>query len=168
MAREHRLRSRFELVGLTQEIRPRAAALLGGVARQLDAVDGEHLASDQPLTITDREHLGEDLRNLVTERTNETGDRGEVRLAVAGEGDEDGMLAAQAFNAATADDTLRVGEQHELEQRRRRIGRRAGSIIAEACIERGQVDLVFEQVIERMLEGAGQQLALQIERDETG
>ncbi|MBN8481366.1 MAG: hypothetical protein J0L88_07245 [Xanthomonadales bacterium] len=51
---------------------------------------------------------------------------------------------------------------------RRWIGRRASSIVAVARIERGQVDLVIEQVIERMLEGAGQQRALQIERDEAG
>ena len=42
MALQHLLRRRFELVGLTLEIRARAAALLGRVARQLHAIDREH------------------------------------------------------------------------------------------------------------------------------
>ena len=88
MPGQHRLRRRFELVGLANEIRARAAALLGRMARQLHAIDREHLATDQALSIADQERLGEDLRDLVAQRADEACDGREVGLAVAGQGDE--------------------------------------------------------------------------------
>jgi len=45
-------------------------------------------------------------------------------------------------------------------------GGHTAPIVAVTRRERGQVDLVIEQVISRVLEGAGQKVALQIERDE--
>ena len=49
MAFEHGLGRRFELARLTLEVGTGAALGLGGIARQLHAVDGEHLAADQVL-----------------------------------------------------------------------------------------------------------------------
>jgi hypothetical protein len=42
----------LHLLRLMPELGPGTAALLGGVAGQLDAVDGEHLAHDQALRVT--------------------------------------------------------------------------------------------------------------------
>ena len=90
-----------------------------------------------------------------------------MRAAVAGQGDEGDVLAAGALDAAAADDALRVGEQHDLEQHRGRVGGGAGQVVVVARIEAGQIDLVVEQVIQRVLEGAGQQLPLQIDREKS-
>jgi len=65
VAFEHPPGGAFELVGLTQEIGPRAALCLAGIGWQLDAVDGEHLAPDQPLAVAEVEHLGEQAGGFV-------------------------------------------------------------------------------------------------------
>jgi hypothetical protein len=52
MAFEHDAGGGFELGGLVFEVGAGAALLFAGVAGQLDAVDGEHLASNQSLTVT--------------------------------------------------------------------------------------------------------------------
>ena len=62
-----------------------------------------------------------------------------MRLAVAGQRDEDDVFAAGTLDVAAADDALRVGEQHDLDEHSRRIRCRARGIVAEAGIETGQV-----------------------------
>ena len=49
MALEHDAGGGFEFGGLVFKVGTGAAFLLAGVAGQLDPVDSEHLASDQPL-----------------------------------------------------------------------------------------------------------------------
>ena len=67
-----RLVQRQDLVGgLVQSLGPvaqflvGAAALLAGVAGQLDAVDGEHVAPDQALGIAGHQHLGKERLDLI-------------------------------------------------------------------------------------------------------
>ena len=67
-----------------------------------------------------------------------------------------------------ADDALAVGEQDDLEQHGGRIGGSAGGVVIEPGIEAGQVELVIDEVIERVFEGAGKQLPLQVNGKETG
>ena len=50
----------FKFGCLVFEVGAGAALLLTGVAGQLDTIDGEHLASDQFLPITQVEYLSED------------------------------------------------------------------------------------------------------------
>ena len=76
------------------------------------------------------------------------------------------MLATGPLNATAADDPLRGSKQHHLEQHRRRIGRGAGLVIAKARVETGQIDLVIEQVVQRVLESTRQQLPRQINREQ--
>ena len=75
------------------------------------------------------------------------------------------MLAAGALDGSAADDALAVGEQHDLEQHGGRVGRSAGFIVAEPRIEARQVDFVIEQMVQRVFDGAGQKLALQVNRE---
>jgi len=42
-----------------------AAFGLGGIAREFDAVNGEHLAPDQPLPVAEVEHLTKDAGDVV-------------------------------------------------------------------------------------------------------
>jgi hypothetical protein len=54
MALEHRGRGRFEFRGMALEVGARAAAALRRMTRELDAVNGKHLAADHALSIADR------------------------------------------------------------------------------------------------------------------
>ena len=60
---------------------------------------------------------------------------------------------------------LTVGEQHNLEQHGRRVGGGTGGVVAVACIETGQVDLMLDQMVQSVLERARQELALQIDSE---
>ena len=76
-------------------------------------------------------------------------------------------MTADGFDIAAGDNALAVGEQHDLEQHRGRIGGGPCFIIPEPGIEAGQIQLVVDKVIQRMLEGTGKQLPLQVNRKET-
>jgi len=86
--------------------------------------------------------------------------------AVAAEGDERHVFLAGPLDPAAADDALRVGEEHHLQEQRRRIRRRPRRVVAKARIEVRQIDRVIEQVVEGVLEGPGQQLPRQIHGQE--
>jgi len=124
--------------------------------------DGKHFAGDQSLPVTQIEHLAKELGNLVTEGADEIGDGGEVRGAVAGEGNEGDVLPAGPFNLARTDDATAVGEEHNLEQHRRRVGGSAGEVVLVSCIKSAEVNFVINQPAQRMFEGAGEHLSLEI------
>jgi hypothetical protein len=63
---------------------------------------------------------------------------------------------------------LAVGEQHDLEQHCRWESAGAGAVVVEAGVEAGQVDLVIKQVVQRVFEGAGNELPLQINGEKAG
>lgn len=162
MALEHGLGGGFQFGGLMVEVGAGAALGFAGVAGQLDAVDGEHLAPDQALPVADVEDLAEDAGDVVAERRDKSGEGGEMRLAVTGQGDEGDVFAAGALDVAAADDALGIAEQDDLEQHGGRIGAGAGGVIAEAGIAAAEVDFVVEQVVQRMFESAGDELPLQV------
>jgi len=80
------------------------------------------------------------------------------------ERDERDVFAAEPFDRATAHDPVRVGAQDHGEQHRGRIGGRARVVVPKPRIEARQVDRVGEQVVRRVLEGAGQELLRQVDR----
>ncbi len=146
----------FLLRTLTQEIGARAALGLGGVGRKLHAVDGEHFSADQTLVIAQIQHLGEDPGDLIAQRSNERGDGCEVWSAVARQSNERDLLAAGTLDSSATDDPLRVGEQHHLEQHRGWPGRSPHFIVAVACVEQRQIDLVIEQMIQCKFKCSGE------------
>ncbi|MNZ89918.1 hypothetical protein D3C78_1088600 [compost metagenome] len=162
LLRDHRSGGLLHLLGLAQEVGAGAAAGLAGVARQLHPVDGEHLAADQPLAVADGEHLGEQPGRQIAHVGYERGQGGEVRLAVAGHRHEQHMLAAGGFHLAAADDAAAVGQQDDLQQHRRIVGRSAFDIVAVAGVEFGEVQFVVDQIAQGVLEAAGQQLLVEI------
>src|SRR3990172_4908319 len=89
-------------------------------------------------------------------------------LAVAGQGNEGDVVTAGGFDATAGNDALAVGEEYDLEQHGGRIGGSAGSIVLEPGIETGQIQFVVDEVVECVLEGAGEQLPLQVNGNETG
>ena len=90
-----------------------------------------------------------------------------MRLGVAGHGDEGDVVAADGFDVAARNEALAAGEQNNFEQHGGRITRRAGFIILEPGIEACEVKLVVNQVVECVLEGAGKELPLEINRQKT-
>jgi hypothetical protein len=76
------------------------------------------------------------------------------------------VFAAGAFDAATADDALAVGEEDDLEQHSRRVGGSASQVVLVAGVEATEGQLVVDQVIEGVLEAAGQQLPFEIDGNE--
>ena len=78
------------------------------------------------------------------------------------------MLAAGALDVAAADDALGIGEQDNLQKHGGRIGGGTGCIVAETGIETGQIELVVDQVVHGVFEGAGQKLPLQVNGEKPG
>jgi hypothetical protein len=66
VARQQPLHGRFELAGLSREVRARTASGLRGAARQFDPVNGEHLPANQALAVADEQHLSEDVAAVVS------------------------------------------------------------------------------------------------------
>lgn len=60
---------------------------------------------------------------------------------------------------------MRVRQQHDLEQDPRLVGRSAHLIVAIVRLNFGEVDLVNEQVVKRLFEGAGEKLPAEIYRE---
>ena len=165
---QHRLRRRFEFLGLALEVGARAAAALRRVAGQLHPVDRKHLAPDQALPIADRQHGREHPGDVLSQGAHETGDCREVRARIPAQGNERHLLATRAFDRPAAHDPARVGEEHHLQEHRGRIRRGSGLVVPESRVEVRQIDLVIEQVIQRVFEGAGQQLPRQVDGQEPG
>ena len=168
VTRDHLLRFCFELGRACDKLSLCTALGFGCIAGQLDAVDGEHLVTDQPLLVADEEHLRKYLRDLVAERANEVGDSGEVRRGVAGQCNKDDVLTAGGLDVAAADDALTVGEEDDLEQHGGRICCCASDVVLVVGVEPAEVNLVIKQVIACMLNGARQALPLQVHRDQAG
>ena len=109
--------------------------------------------------------MGKQRSDLAIEARDKPGNRCEVRGAVTAQGDKGDVLAAGALNGPAADDALAVGLQHDLEQQGRRIGRRARPIIAVALIKAGEIELVVNQVVQRVLKTTRKKLSLKINRE---
>jgi len=163
---EHRLDGRFQLGGMSLEVRSGTAPALARVAWQLNAVDGEHLAADQALPVAKEEHLREELGDGVGASSHEGCNGGKVRPTIARQRHERDVLTAGPLDLPAADDAARVGEQHNLEQHQRRIRRRPAGVVAVGGIKRRQVRLVVDQVRRRVLERPGEELAGQVHRQE--
>ena len=160
---DHGLGGLFHLLGLAQEIGTGTAPGFAGIAWQLDAIDGEHVAPDQALTITHGEHLGEQLGGQIAHGRNERSKGGEVRQAVAGHRHKQHMLAASGLHLAATDHPAAVGQQDDFEQHGRVVGRCAFNAVAVTGMKVGEVEFVIDQVAQRVLKGAGQQLFIEVD-----
>jgi len=111
---EHRRRGRFQFGRLLFEIGTRPTPVFRRIARQLHAIDRKHLAPDQSWRVADGQHSGKDLRDVVVQRAHELRDGGAVRRGIAAQRDERHVVLARSLDTATADNALRVREQHHL------------------------------------------------------
>ena len=109
MVGDHLLDGALHAVRLVCQLGKAAAALLAGVAGQLDAINGEHVSANQTLGIAGEQHLGEQGLNLGRQLADEFGDGGELGCAVTGQGHEEDVLAAGALDAAAGDEAPAIG-----------------------------------------------------------
>ncbi|MBK8062476.1 MAG: hypothetical protein IPK33_32535 [Gemmatimonadetes bacterium] len=103
---------------------------------------------------------------MSAEAADERGDRREV-----------GACSAEAMKVTcprrvgdrpAADDPARVGTEHHLEQHRRGYAGAPRGVVPEPDVEARQVDGMVEQVVDRVLEGAGEELRRQVDWSSRG
>ena len=162
---DHGARHGFEFGRLLLDVGPRATPSLRRVARELDAIDGEHLVTDEPVIVADRDDRAEHVGDILAERAHEVSNRRAVRRGIAAQGDERDVLATRRLDLPTADHATGVRDEHHREQHGWPIRRGARDIIAKPGVKPGEIEFVLEQVVHSVLEGAGQQLSGQIDRD---
>lgn len=163
MALEHDLSGGFQLVGLVFEVGAGAAFVFAGIAGEFDAINGKHLAPDQALPVTEIEYLAEYGGDVIAQMGNKGGDGGEVRLGIAGQGDEGDVFSTGELNRTAGDEALAVGKQNDFEQHSRWIGGCSGNIILETGIKAGEIQLMVDEVVQGMLKGTREELPLQVD-----
>jgi len=121
----------------------------------------------KPLPIADDQHASEQFGDGRMVAADEPGNGGEVRLAVARDGVEQHVLAAQRLDVAAAYDALAVGKQHDLEHHRGVVPRSPNGIVLEARIEAFEADLFIDEHAQGVLEAAGEDLRGGVDCDES-
>ena len=89
-----------------------------------------------------------------------------IRLGLPRERHELHVLATRRFDAPAAEQAPRIGEQHDLEQDLGMVGPSTQVVVAVVRVERREIDLAFQQVMQRVLEGSRQDLLGEADRDE--
>lgn len=78
------------------------------------------------------------------------------------------MLPAEPLDAATAHHPMRVRREHYLQEERRRIRGGTSRVVPKPLVERRQIHGVLHQVVNRMLEGAGEELPREVDGEQLG
>jgi len=163
---EQKVHGSVDLLSLLAQVLFGPAPFLGGIRGHLAAVDGEHLPPQKAHLAADQQDLTEQRGDLPGRAGDELGDGREVWTAVGRDRHEDHVLAAECLDLAAAGDAARVGQQHDLQQNRRSVGRAARRIILELGIEDTQIEFIIDQVMDGVLEGAGENLVLKSDRQQ--
>jgi len=114
--------------------------LLGSFTPSMANISRPSKPCRSQIASTAPEHPGD----VLAHAADEVGDGGEMRAAIAAQGDEGHLFPASPLDATAADNALRIGEQHHLQQHRRRIRRGPRLVVAKPRIEARQIDLVIE------------------------
>ncbi len=85
---------------------------------------------------------------------------------ITGEGHEDNVFPAALLYLPAGGDAPGVGIEDDLEQDGGIIGGGAGIVVAVAVIEEGKIEFLVDQVVQRVLEGAGEDLLIKGDGDE--
>jgi len=89
-----------------------------------------------------------------------------VRPGVGGKGHEDDVLIAAISDLPAGGDPFGIGVENDLQEDAGIIGWGAGLIVLITEIENGKVYFVVDEVMKRVLEGAGEDLFVKTDRDE--
>ena len=159
---------------LLLDLRPDALALAGqvgmlaapfprGVGGQLHAIEREVRVAQQSRLVAGEKDLLEDLLGLLTQLGDEGREGAVVRTNPAAQSHEDYISPARLFHPARGEDALAVGVEHDLEQQPRIVGLLAGFVVVVAPLEALEPDAVVDEMVDGVLERAGEQLLLQID-----
>ena len=111
-----------------------AAAFFAGVRWQLDTINSKHVSTNQPLCITGQQDLAEQGFDLRAQVGDELSNVGMAGLAVAADGDELDVALACLFDDSAGDQTLAVGQQHDLEHNAGIVSAGTDFIVFKPCI----------------------------------
>jgi hypothetical protein len=156
----------FHLLFLLLKVCLGPAPLLRGVRGEFAAVHGKHFLADQAHLVADQEHFEEELDDLLVQGGDEIGDGGEVGLGVGGQGHENDVLPAALLDLPAGGDAPGIGVKNDLQEDRRIVGRCAGFVVLVPKVKDGKVNLVVYEIVEGMLEGAGEDLFVEADGDE--
>jgi hypothetical protein len=104
------------------------------------------------------------LSDRLARAADESRERREVRLRIAGQRNERDVLTARPLERTAAHQPERVPEQNRRQQHRRCVRARTHRVVAVPRIEPAQIELLTDQHFECVLERPRQQLRLQIHR----
>lgn len=124
-----------DLAPLAVQLLMGAAPFLNGIGRELAAVHGEHLLTDQAQLITHENDLGEEVGDRLGRAGDEVSQGGEVGAGVGRQGPEGDVLPAQPLDAPAAGDAPRVGVDDDLEQQAGIVGRAPVVVVSEVGVE---------------------------------
>ena len=113
--------------------------------------------------MTDQQHLLKHGFDGLGVLANKAGQRGEVRDRIAGQGLEQNIGLAAPLDLAAGGNAFGVGEQNDLQQDGRIVGQAACSVISTARVKYRQIQLVFNQVMNGVLERAWLELLLVVD-----
>ena len=165
MLGQHAADGTLHLSGLLIQLGSCAAPLPQGIGRQLAAIDGEHFPADELHVVADQQHFQKQWRNFLGHGRDEIGNGREVGLAIGRQRHEHHILMAAALDLAARSDAARIGEQDDLEQNGRMPGWRTACIVMVTIIEDRQIEFVVDEMVERMLERAREDLLRERNRD---
>ncbi len=152
MAADDRARGLLHLLLPVAELLMRPTPLFGRIGGQLAAVDREVFLADQTQLFAVQQDIAEQCDDLVLERTDEARDGGEMRPRIRRQRHEHHVAPAGLGELPTRDQPLGVAIEHDLEEHLRIIGQPPGLIILIPMLEHRQVEMLFDDLVERMLE----------------
>src|SRR5690554_7928898 len=148
----------FELLAFFFQLFKGARPFLGGIGGHLATVDGKQFVAQQALFVTDQQHLLEQCLNLISMAADELGQGCEMGNRVAGQRFEDDIGLAAPLDLPAGGDTAGIGKQNNGQQDSRIVGPTACVLVAITGIKNRQIELVLNQVVHGMFEGAGLKL----------
>lgn len=107
------------------------------------------------MTVTNGEHRPEHFGDILAHRADEVGDSREVWLTIAGPRDEGDLFDTGSGDGTTRHQTAGVGEQHDLEQRRGRVGGGAESVTDYGLLKSVDLGALFYIINVPLMVGEG-------------
>src|SRR6185295_6564325 len=111
-------------------------------------------------------HFQKERDDLPVQAGNKIGDGGEVGPGVGRQRHEDNILLAALRDLPAGSNPSGVGIQNDLQQDGWIISRRTELIIVVASLEYRQVNLLVDEIVERVLEGPRQNLFIEEDGNE--
>jgi hypothetical protein len=121
------------------------------------------LATQKALFMAHQQYLLEQLFYLIGVLADKLGQGGEVRDGIAGQRLEDDVGLAASLDLAAGGDAFRVSKQNDLQQNGRIVGQSTGVVVALLGVKHRQIQLVLNQVMNGVFEGARLELFLVVD-----